>query len=59
MTTQPPRDDVQAVRSERPPRKAYAAPALRVYGDVSALTLAMGRTSHKSDGGSGNMSKTA
>jgi hypothetical protein len=59
MTTQPPRDETPAARSERLPRKAYSAPKLRVYGDVAALTLAIGNTSHKSDGGAGAMSKTA
>jgi hypothetical protein len=59
MTAQTPRDETQAARPDHPPRKAYAAPALRVYGDVSALTLAMGNTSHKSDGGSMAASKTA
>jgi hypothetical protein len=59
MTVRPPRDDAQAARSERLPRKTYDAPKLRVYGDVSALTLAIGNTSHKSDGGSMSTSKTA
>jgi hypothetical protein len=59
MTTLPPREEVEAARSDRPPRKSYETPALRVYGDVSALTLMIGNTSHKSDGGSGAMSKTA
>jgi hypothetical protein len=59
MTARPSRDDVQAARSERLPRKIYEAPKLRVYGDVAALTLTIGNTSHKSDGGAGAMSKTA
>jgi hypothetical protein len=59
MTARPSRDDVQAARSERLPRKTYEAPKLRVYGDVAALTLAIGNTSHKGDGGGGGMNKTA
>jgi hypothetical protein len=39
-------------------RKPYAAPALRVYGDVAALTRSVGNTTTNSDGGHGAMSKT-
>lgn len=44
--------------SSAAPRKPYVSPRLRVYGDVAALTQTIGRKSHKSDGGRGNMSKT-
>jgi hypothetical protein len=40
------------------PRKPYAAPHLRVYGNVAALTRAIGNMSMKSDGGRGMNSKT-
>ena len=32
-------------------RKPYASPALRVYGDVAALTRAVGFSSTNADGG--------
>jgi hypothetical protein len=39
-------------------RKPYEKPALRVYGDVAALTRSVGNTTTNSDGGHGAMSKT-
>jgi hypothetical protein len=51
--------------SEAPPatagaqRKLYAAPALRVYGDVAELTRTSGNGSMVADGGSMAFSKTA
>jgi len=39
-------------------KKPYTAPALRIFGDVAALTRSVGNTG-KADGGHGAMSKTA
>ena len=38
-------------RSPPPPRKPYRAPVVRVYGDIRAITRAIGNTG-ASDGGS-------
>jgi hypothetical protein len=43
----------------RPPKKQYAAPKLRVYGDVAAITRTVGNTGTVLDGGHGSMSKTS
>ena len=40
------------------PRKPYVPPQLRVYGKVAELTRTLGKTSKKTDGGSGTHSKT-
>jgi hypothetical protein len=40
------------------PRKPYAPPRLRVYGNVAALTRTIGNMSMKADGGGGMNSKT-
>jgi hypothetical protein len=40
-------------------RKPYETPALRVYGDVAALTRSVSNTSANADGGHGSMSKTS
>ena len=40
------------------PRAPYVRPALKVYGDIAALTKTIGKVGKK-DGGHGNKSKTA
>jgi len=57
------REDEKA-RSDRPDgtdaaRTPYSPPVLRVYGDVAALTRAIGNTGTVADGGHGSMSKTS
>jgi hypothetical protein len=53
------RTSARAAPSDSPPRTTYAAPSLRVYGDIAALTRTVGRTSSNRDGGAmWNMSKT-
>ena len=43
----------------KPAKKLYAAPKLRIYGDVAAITRTVGRTGTVLDGGHGSMSKTS
>lgn len=40
-----------------PPKKPYRAPMILVYGDIRAITRAVGRTG-RADGGKGNMKRT-
>ncbi len=45
-------------RPETPkPKRRYRPPVLQVYGDIRAITRAVGRTGI-SDGGKGNMRRT-
>jgi hypothetical protein len=39
---------------QRPNKKPYHEPAIRVYGDVGAITKTIGSSSPKNDGGSGS-----
>ena len=39
------------------PKRPYRAPVLHVYGDIRAITRAVGTTG-LSDGGNGNMKRT-
>jgi hypothetical protein len=59
MTT--PNDDAKRLPASAgdSARKPYAAPTLRVYGDVAALTRSIANTSTNADGGHGAMSKTS
>jgi hypothetical protein len=55
------RDDGEAAQANpgsAAPRKPYAPPRLRVYGNVAALTRTIGNMSMKADGGGGMNSKT-
>lgn len=58
MTQEPERNAGESRAANAAPRKPYSTPALRVFGDVAALTRKVGRTSTHADGGTGNMSKT-
>jgi hypothetical protein len=40
------------------PKKPYQRPALRIHGNIEALTATVSNTSLNMDGGSGGMSKT-
>jgi len=40
------------------PKKPYHQPGLRIYGNIEALTAAVGNISTTTDGGSGGMTKT-
>ena len=44
-------------RSNTPPKKPYRPPVIHVYGNIRAITRAVGRTG-ASDGGKGNMKAT-
>ena len=44
-------------RNKPPPKKPYRAPVIHVYGNVRAITRAVGKTG-ASDGGKGSMSRT-
>ena len=40
------------------PKRPYTAPTLKVFGDLSRLTSAVGNTSKKLDGGTMGLQKT-
>jgi hypothetical protein len=47
--------DISTGRDEKLP---YAPPVLKIYGDLSQLTQAKGRTGQNSDGATANNNKT-
>lgn len=59
MATQKRKSNEKPAAAGAAERKPYETPALRVYGDVAALTRSIANTSTNADGGHGGMSKTS